>query len=110
MGFFCFFYKKKKRISLLLFSSCFDSIFDNVPRKLKVMKMQQRRRPLPRMVSNIKSRPKQMSEHVCWVVMCLCCIGLEVEAEGNSLMDQLRGEALKFHKPGKEVKVNSCSL
>lgn len=30
--------------------------------------------------------------------------------EGNSLMDQLRGEALKFHKPGKEVKVNSCSF
>lgn len=30
--------------------------------------------------------------------------------EGKSLMDQLRGEALKFHKPGKEVKVNSCSF
>lgn len=28
-----------------------------------------------------------------------------MEAEGKSLMDQLRGEALKFHKPGKEVKV-----
>lgn len=63
------------------------------------------------MVSSIKSRPTQMSEHVCWVVMFLCCLGLEVEAEGKSLMDQLRGEALKFHKPGKEVKVkSSCSL
>lgn len=30
--------------------------------------------------------------------------------EGKSLMDQLRGEALKFHKPGKEVKVNSCGF
>lgn len=30
--------------------------------------------------------------------------------EGKSLMDQLRGEALKFHKPGKEVKENSCSF
>lgn len=30
--------------------------------------------------------------------------------EGKSLMDQLRGEALKFHKPGKEVKLNSCSF
>ncbi|XP_056896848.1 glutamine--tRNA ligase [Takifugu flavidus] len=30
--------------------------------------------------------------------------GLEVEAEGKSLMDQLRGEALKFHKPGENFK------
>lgn len=62
------------------------------------------------MVSNINGRLKQMLERVCWVVMCLRCLGLEVEAEGKSLMDQLRGEALKFHKPGKEVKVKSCSL
>lgn len=62
------------------------------------------------MVSNPKSRRKQMLDYVCMVVMYLCCIGQEVGAEGKSLMDQLRGEALKFHKPGKEVKVNSCSL
>lgn len=26
----------------------------------------------------------------------------EVPVEGNSLMEQLRGEALKFHKPGNQ--------
>lgn len=62
------------------------------------------------MVSNIEGRPKQMSDCVYLVVRCLCCIGVNVNAEGKSLMDQLRGEALKFHKPGKEVKVNSCTL
>lgn len=51
-----------------------------------------------------------MLHYVCLVVMQLFCIGQEVGAEGKSLMDQLRGEALKFHKPGKEVIVNSCSL
>lgn len=29
-----------------------------------------------------------------------CCIGQEMMGDGKSLMEQLRGEALKFHKPG----------
>uniref|UniRef100_A0A3Q3XQM8 Glutamine--tRNA ligase n=1 Tax=Mola mola TaxID=94237 RepID=A0A3Q3XQM8_MOLML len=33
-----------------------------------------------------------------------CCIGQEMAGEGKSLMDQLRGEALKFHKPGENYK------
>lgn len=31
-----------------------------------------------------------------------CCIGQEMMGDGKSLMEQLRGEALKFHKPGEE--------
>lgn len=30
-----------------------------------------------------------------------CCVGQDANvSDGPSLMDQLRGEALKFHKPG----------
>jgi len=34
--------------------------------------------------------------------MCHSSVG-EVRPEGNSLMEQLRGEALKFHKPGEPL-------
>lgn len=30
------------------------------------------------------------------------CLGDAVSGEGKSLMEQLRGEALKFHKPGED--------
>lgn len=38
---------------------------------------------------------------VKWLVktVYVVCLG-EVKSEGKSLMEQLRGEALKFHKPG----------
>lgn len=70
--------------------------------------MQQRRR-LPRKVRDIKSTQTQCSTTFVWLTH-LCCVGPEVAFEGKSLMDQLRGEALKFHKPGKEVNMNNCSF
>lgn len=34
-------------------------------------------------------------------ILFFCCVGQDANvSDGPSLMDQLRGEALKFHKPG----------
>lgn len=36
--------------------------------------------------------------------MVIGCLGNGFSGEGKSLMEQLRGEALKFHKPGEKQK------
>lgn len=40
----------------------------------------------------------------CFLKLFIDCLGDAVSGEGKSLMEQLRGEALKFHKPGKGKK------
>lgn len=52
----------------------------------------------------VSSKQIQQQIRVHFVLKCFFklfdCLGDAVSGEGKSLMEQLRGEALKFHKPG----------
>lgn len=53
---------------------------------------------------NGKQQTKSKTDRGAFVLKCFLklfidCLG---DGEGKSLMEQLRGEALKFHKPGED--------
>uniref|UniRef100_A0A8C1BZL4 Glutamine--tRNA ligase n=1 Tax=Cyprinus carpio carpio TaxID=630221 RepID=A0A8C1BZL4_CYPCA len=58
----------------------------------------------PKTEADLEKKPKVYFYCPCFVIEQVSVENGEANTEGKSLMEQLRGEALKFHKPGENYK------